>query len=1000
MGFLKYFRSLKKSEPAEIGFQLNIDSLGSNFFIDKERLSHLKKGDEESALLRLQYTFLKSMEEAGEASPFANGFEVPHDIVASIDDTFSEVFSLPMSFPGEVVTEITGQTTQAIFDVVFNLKLPTGELIRHFKLEGPFVVLSDTERYRLDAAQYMAFNALQQFQRLSPDERGEFQNNWLMFQLQTAKRNGCDLNLGHFEQIEYVQPDKIGLTLEETELGDLRLLPSFGGEVDRGDVENRLGQLEGVEGQRIFRVKNKFVVLDDARLDAVKEILSSRRIPKEQVKNFLETPTAYLDGALIDLDTGFSLRVKGAEKFEHAYFGDVEKSNAKWFGDENEVQKEPLSAQDIPSLIKDEQSLKEFEVAFQDAVATGADVLDFDGSSVDISSHNEVKQYLEDIKQQGFGSREPGNKDREDLERAVVSIDTNDQLEEFSLAESLADSIEFQRIDFETSNLKRMPFRHQDDGIRWLLGLMQCRFSHEGAVAGGLLADDMGLGKTFMALVALSSYMGETKKNNEKGKPHLIVAPLSLIENWLDEIDQTFHGIPFADIKVLQSGKDLKDFRLTGMGSEIKQNLEELTDGEDGLRYSLKIGKVYGNDRLDQPNRLVLTTYDVMRDYQFSLSRVDWGFVAFDEAQNIKNPNTLASRAAKALKADFKLLATGTPVENSLKDFWCIFDTAVPGLLGSYQGFNEEYIKPILNAGPDTVLEEKLRIGKELRERVGQHMLRRVKEEQLDGLPSKSILTGDPSLSSPVTKYVEGLSGMMKGEQLVIYNEFIDSVKRADPKKKQTMVLRSLHGLRSASIHPYIDDALKNIRSVEDVRRDFSRSEKLKAMLSVLEDIRARDEKVIVFVNLKKLQRYLSFALGLLYGLDVSIINGETKAVSNKKDDATRKSLIKAFEAKSGFNVIIMSPIAAGVGLTVVGANNVIHLERMWNPAKEAQATDRVYRIGQTKDVNVYLPMSLHPEIDSFDIQLGRLLLGKTDLSGAVIATSDVDTGELMRCFS
>src|SRR5690554_7084796 len=111
------------------------------------------------------------------------------------------------------------------------------------------------------------------------------------------------------------------------------------------------------------------------------------------------------------------------------------------------------------------------------------------------------------------------------------------------------------------------------------------------------------------------------------------------------------------------------------------------------------------------PARMVLTTYQTLRDYQFSLSRIDWSMVVFDEAQNLKNPNALATRAAKGLKSDFKLLATGTPVENSLKDFWCLMDTAIPGLLGAWQDFRGRYIAPILSASDDEVDRKSTRLN-------------------------------------------------------------------------------------------------------------------------------------------------------------------------------------------------------------------------------------------------------------------------------------------------
>ena len=117
--------------------------------------------------------------------------------------------------------------------------------------------------------------------------------------------------------------------------------------------------------------------------------------------------------------------------------------------------------------------------------------------------------------------------------------------------------------------------------------------------------------------------------------------------------------------------------------------------------------------------------------------------------------------------------------------------------------------------------------------------------------------------------------------------------------------------------------------------------------------------------------------------------------MASKAEDLTRKKLISQFEAKSGFNVLIMSPVVAGVGLTVVGANHVIHLERHWNPAKEAQASDRVYRIGQQKPVFIHLPTLTHPQYDAFDVHLDRLLRGKLMLKDAVVTPEAVSEREM-----
>jgi hypothetical protein len=136
----------------------------------------------------------------------------------------------------------------------------------------------------------------------------------------------------------------------------------------------------------------------------------------------------------------------------------------------------------------------------------------------------------------------------------------------------------------------------------------------------------------------------------------------------------------------------------------------------------------------------------------------------------------------------------------------------------------------------------------------------------------------------------------------------------------------------------------------------------------------------------KRLQVFLSHVLGKIYAMPVAVINGDTKAVAKRQSVLTRQRLIEQFEARDGFGMLVMSPVAAGVGLTITAANNVIHLERHWNPAKEDQATDRVYRIGQTRDVSVFIPILHHPEHDSFDVHLHRLLTKKIDLKDAVMA--------------
>jgi Helicase conserved C-terminal domain/Restriction endonuclease len=171
-----------------------------------------------------------------------------------------------------------------------------------------------------------------------------------------------------------------------------------------------------------------------------------------------------------------------------------------------------------------------------------------------------------------------------------------------------------------------------------------------------------------------------------------------------------------------------------------------------------------------------------------------------------------------------------------------------------------------------------------------------------------------------------------------------------------------------------------------DSRVILQRSGKLAWLLHRLDEIKPLGEKVLVFCVRKKLQEALAHNLALIYGLNVPVINGDTKATSRNDPEETRLGLIDQFSRREGFGICILSPIAAGAGLNIVAANHIVHLERHWNPAKEDQATDRAYRIGQTRAVTVYLPAARHPnpERQSFDEVLHGLIEKKRELQGAL----------------
>lgn len=985
------------------GFASSADSNGANFYLPVHAFKALQEG-KGNALQKVQLIVLNMLAEQGIAEHTANGFHIGAEDIAGMDNEQADILRLPRRFAGRFQAFISGRTGNSAFRVGIAVEVAEG--VTPFSRKGPYLYLTSTERYWLTPAELMGLMAWEKHESLEPAQRGEADNLRLMAELQTAARSGMRIDLSHFDRLDVVVPENVGVIATRLPDGSLMLCPSLGDGSTPDQLEKRWSQLDMSADGGVLRIDNRVVLLDQAKMDGIRNVLANKRIPQDKVAEFIASPTAFLDAALVNLEVGFSVRVAGIGKLQHMDFGALDATKNDWFA----LDRRPAPAEIIPKVVQTPEELQRFEEVFQAALEQGATSLSFAGEVIDISDVPLVVRQLERVRETFDKSErtDPSGALEDDFDepKEKVAVILKDAGEVNSTLLAKASNARLQDSP-NWSAYARQPFPHQVEGVEWMLRLMSAALSgdHDDLyrLQGSLLADDMGLGKTYMSLVAIGEYQAAQRRSEKPQKPVLVVAPLSLLENWEDEVGKTFLSIPFRDLVVLQAGRDLNRYRVKGAERESVQ-LAALAD-DDGMmdaqsiRYALTIGPEAGAQRLDMDRRLVLTTYQTLRDYQFSLCRIDWGMVIFDEAQNIKNPNALQTRAAKGLKADFKLLATGTPVENSLGDFWCLMDTAQPGLFGSWENYRDTWIKPILSAGEEERDEVRVRLGEQLRKAVGPFMLRRVKEDQLKGLPSKTIRSGVEQVDRGIQRYAPELGVSMRGIQLQVYDGVLNDyrARRASAEDMRGSALAALTHLRSVSLHPRLDDEPSLYsRDGHHARQLMSESGKLAVMLKLLDEIRDKGEKVILFMMTKRLQRVLKLWLDQIYGLDIAVINGDTKAVAIKAEEMTRKKLISAFEAKSGFNLLIMSPVAAGVGLTVVGANHVVHLERHWNPAKEAQASDRVYRIGQQKEVFIHLPAVTHPQFDSFDVHLDRLLRGKLMLKDAVVTPEAVSENEMI----
>jgi SNF2 family DNA or RNA helicase len=988
----------KNSHLSDDSYSVVYDSYGVVFSTDEASFHCLNKGEGGGKQL-IQHVVLNMLVERDIAEILPNGFRLDSEQVCLLDPEDAEVLGLPPFFDNEFDIDIQGRTTKSNFILQLFAKFEHHKY--PVKRKGPILIFSEITQFSLTPEQLSAVISVEEHSSLSVDDRTEMNNVLAVAKLQQAVNEGLKLDLKHFDKFNLVQPENITVTASQKSDGSLELCPSFGDGSSPDELHNRLAQLDG--DSQVVRIKDRIVLLSDEKKQAVQEVLQYRTIPANKVAEFIQTPSAFLDASILNLDLGFSLRVTGIGKMVHIPFGQDNDGSNRWFS--TNAESEPPER--LVKLLECEEDVVSFEQSYEQAKGQNADSVVVNDESIDISDDQRVQDSITEVRDNLVNSP---SKDE-----ASVSEEAQVRKEQVSLLLKNAEDhnkdivnkvAQLDRsINFDRSNLARTPFPHQESGISWMLSLLNSALSDDYddmyRVQGALLADDMGLGKTYMTLVMLTEYLSIQKQSKQSEKPILIVAPLSLLENWEQEVEATFKNSPFRDIKILQSSRDLKEFKVQGAERESMQLATVMDDSHadhESIRYSLHVGADAATKRLDMDRRVVITTYQTLRDYQFSLCVIDWGVVVFDEAQNIKNPNTQATRAAKALKADFKLLATGTPVENSLSEFWCLMDTAQPGLLGDWAYFRERWIKPISSANDEEKADKRLEVGNDLRFSVGQFMLRRTKEDELKGMPTKTIKTGVHKDLASNMAFEPELARNMSGGQLLGYNQIVEDYRKQKAKEDGSgHALAVLQHLRAVSLHPRLAEIFKEPPSdAKEALLKLQESEKLQMMLDILTDIKGKKEKVIIFATTKKLQAVLKICLDKIYVLNIHIINGDSKAIATKKDQLSRKGMITDFESKEGFNIIIMSPVAAGVGLTVVGANHVVHLERHWNPAKEAQATDRVYRIGQTKPVFIHLPCLLHPDYDSFDVNLDRLLAKKTMLRDAVVTPEVVSEHELM----
>jgi len=357
-----------------------------------------------------------------------------------------------------------------------------------------------------------------------------------------------------------------------------------------------------------------------------------------------------------------------------------------------------------------------------------------------------------------------------------------------------------------------------------------------------------------------------------------------------------------------------------------------------------------------EKHAVVIIPYSIISNDIEMLSELTPDLLVFDEASLLKNPESNRTIAAKRIKATCIVAMTGTPVENSLMDLWSIADLVFPGYLGSKKEYSERYIEKTI----DKTLENDLT---DLEILVNQILIRRMKTDVLDDLPSKI------DIDQPI---------LMSGTEKIFYDEIVSRIKSES--SSRDYILQAINQLQQYTSHP----ELLNDTVTFDFKRLQASSAKFTRLFELLDVIKARNEKVLIFANHIKTIDILMYAVLKKYSRTVFCIDG--RIVIDE-----RVNQIDAFSAVEGFSVMILNPTTAGMGLNITAANHVVHYSRQWNPALEEQATARAYRNKQSKEVNVYYMFYA----DTIEEVIDERLRKKRQLSSRIINRVDDKENEM-----
>jgi SNF2 family DNA or RNA helicase len=473
---------------------------------------------------------------------------------------------------------------------------------------------------------------------------------------------------------------------------------------------------------------------------------------------------------------------------------------------------------------------------------------------------------------------------------------------------------------------------YQLRGLHWLSFLDRIGL-------GACLADDMGLGKTIQLIALLLSERERVQRSAPRDQENAV--------------EKSIESQPANT--TLQMGPTL----LFAPTSVVGNWLREL----QRFATPLKVMVHHGAERLTgdafakaaQTSDVVITSYSLAHRDKDEFSRVRWHRIALDEAQKIKNPAAAATIAIREIVAPRRIAMTGTPIENHLSELWSIMQVLNPGLLGTAADFREKFAVPIEKLGERNRAEQ-------LRRMIRPFILRRTKQ--------------DPTIAGDLPEKLEmKVFCNLTPEQAALYERFVnESLRQIDSAsgiRRRGLILATLTRLKQICNHPALLE--ENTTSYD------SRSGKCERLVDMLEELLEEGDACLIFTQYREMGHILEKMIKARLNAATFFLHGGTPAKG-------RDEMIQSFQEQKGSpRIFILSLRAGGLGLNLTAANHVFHFDRWWNPAVEAQATDRAHRVGQTRTVQVHKFVC----IGTMEERIDRLLSEKQALADQIVGSGD-----------